>query len=620
VAGLEEGGYGLFGAFAAPASAIARVIRRRNNAAPGAGDWGDLPPLLRRLHAARGATCLADAQPRLSQLHPPDGLGGLDAAVRLLATAIEAGRHIVVVGDFDCDGATACATGVRGLRLLGASRVTQAVPNRAVHGYGLSPALVEELAALQPELLVTVDHGIACHAGIAAARARGWQVLVTDHHLPGETLPAADAIVNPNLHGDAFPSKALAGVGVVFYLLLALRRYLGDRPDREDQAPAIHGHTAHQQPPDLRTLLDLVAVGTVADMVPLDRNNRALVAAGLRRLRNGRGCAGLRARVQVAGRDERTLTAADIGFAIAPRINAAGRLQDMGVGIECLLTDDPTHARTLAAALHAINSERQGVQEHMLEQAEAALARIDIAGELPAVPCLFDPDWHPGVVGLVASRIKERVHRPVFAFAPAQPGGAALRGSARSIPGLHVRDLLAAVDAANPGLVERFGGHAMAAGLSLARESLPAFEQAVARAAASMFDPSLLAAEILSDGELQPHEFDIHHARLLREGGPWGQGYPEPLFDGSFDVLRTRVVGERHLKLELSLHGRRLDAIHFGGAADPAEGRVRIAFRLEPDGYRGGDAIQLVVVHREAEAVDNSGPRSVIHGGIAEQA
>jgi single-stranded-DNA-specific exonuclease len=292
------------------------------------------------------------------------------------------------------------------------------------------------------------------------------------------------------------------------------------------------------------------------------------------------------------------LTTADIGFAIAPRINAAGRLEDMSVGIECLLTDDPGHARTLASALHGINAERRNVQQQMLEQAEAAVARLDLDGDLPRVPCLFDPDWHPGVVGLVASRIKEQLNRPVLAFAPAEPGGAALRGSARSVAGVHVRDLLAAVDAANPGLVERFGGHAMAAGLSLSREALPAFGEAIAREAERAVDPSLFAAEVLSDGELQPHEFDIHHACLLRDGGPWGQGYPEPLFDGEFDVLRTRVVGERHLKLELSAHGMRLPAIHFGGADRAVPSRVHIAFRLEPDGYRGGDAIQLVVVHR----------------------
>ncbi|MGN6513757.1 MAG: single-stranded-DNA-specific exonuclease RecJ [Lysobacteraceae bacterium] len=567
---------------------VARTIRRR---APGdAGSWPDhVPPLLRRLYAARGASSLEQAQPRLAQLLPPDALGGLDPATALLADAIARDRHVVVVGDFDCDGATACTVGVRGLRLLGARRVSHAVPNRMVHGYGLSPGLVEDLAALQPELLVTVDHGIACHAGIAAAKARGWDVLVTDHHLPGEALPPADAIVNPNLRGDGFPSKALAGVGVVFYVLLALRRRLragGAFPSGE---------------PDLSQLLDLVAVGTVADLVPLDANNRALVAAGLRRLRAGQGCAGLQALVEVAGRDLRTLSAADIGYAVAPRINAAGRLEDMALGIECLLCDDPSRARELAGTLHAINAERQGVQQQMVDEAEAALARIALDGALPPVLCLFDPDWHPGVVGLVASKLKERAHRPVFAFAPAEPGSTQLRGSARSIPGLHIRDVLAAVDAAQPGMIGKFGGHAMAAGLSLAVEQLPRFEAALRAHLEQALDPALLRAELLSDGALQAGDFDIAIARALRDGGPWGQGFPEPLFDGEFDVVEWRVVGERHLKLRLAHGGRRLDAIEFGGwSGQPPPARVHLAFRLEPDSYRGGDAIQLVVVHRTA--------------------
>jgi single-stranded-DNA-specific exonuclease len=493
----------------------------------------------------------------------------------------------VVVGDFDCDGATACAVGVRGLRLLGARRVSHAVPNRMVHGYGLSPGLVDDLAALEPDLLVTVDHGVACIAGVTAAKARGWQVLVTDHHLPGDVLPPADAIVNPNLRGDGFPSKALAGVGVMFYVLLALRRRL-----RSDGVLA--------EEPDLSSLLDLVAVGTVADLVPLDANNRALVSAGLRRLRAGQGCAGLRALIDVAAREARTLSASDIGYAIAPRINAAGRLEDMAVGIECLLSDDPSHARALAEVLHGINAERQGVQQQMVDEAEAALARIALDGQLPPVLCLFDPEWHPGVVGLVASKLKERVHRPVFAFAPAEPGSTQLRGSARSIPGLHIRDVLAAVDSARPGLLGRFGGHAMAAGLSLSIESLPAFEAAVREQMDRVLDPALLQAEILSDGELLPHECDRRHAELLRDAGPWGQAYPEPLFDGEFELRGYRVVGEKHLKLELDGWGRRVNAIEFGGwRGEAPPPRLRIAFRLEPDDWRGGDAIQLVVVHRE---------------------
>lgn len=566
---------------------VMRTIRRRVQPSD-AGVWPDeIPSLLRRLYAARGALSLDQARPRLAHLHSPEALGGLDAATALLADAIAHDRHIVVVGDFDCDGATACAVGVRGLRMLGARRVSHAVPNRMVHGYGLSPGLVDDLATLQPDLLVTVDHGVACHAGVAAAKARGWQVLVTDHHLPGEALPPADAMVNPNLRGDAFPSKALAGVGVMFYVLLALRRRLRDA-----------GLFTHE--PDLSVLIDLVAVGTVADLVPLDANNRAMVAAGLRRLRTGQGCAGLQALIAVAGRDARTLSATDIGFAIAPRINAAGRLEDMAVGIECLLSDDPAQARALAEILHGINAERQGVQQQMVDEAEAALARIALDGALPPVLCLFDADWHPGVVGLVASKLKERVHRPVFAFAPAEPGSTQLRGSARSIPGLHIRDVLAAVDVAQPGLLGRFGGHAMAAGLSLAVEQLARFESAVRLQVERTLDPALLQAELLSDGELLPHEFDRLHAELLRDAGPWGQGYPEPLFDGVFALRGWRVVGEKHLKMELDGGGRRLTAIEFGGwRGDPPSPRLRIAFRLEPDDWRGGDAIQLVVVHRE---------------------
>ena len=565
-----------------------RTIRRREM--PVLGDWpAHVPPLLRRIHAMRGAHDIDQAQPRLSQLLPPDTLGGLEAATALLAAAIASDRHIVVVGDFDCDGATACAVGVRGLRMLGARRVSHAVPNRLVHGYGLSPGLVEDLAALQPDLLVTVDHGIACHAGIAAAKARGWQVLVTDHHIAGPTLPPADAIVDPNQPGDAFPSKMLAGVGVIFYVLLALRRHLRDSGSLQGVEP------------DLTRLLDLVAVGTVADLVPLDANNRALVAAGLRRLRGGQGCAGLRALAEVAGRDLQSLSAADIGFGLAPRINAAGRLEDMAVGIECLLSDDLEHAREIASTLNQINSERRAVQQQMTDDADAALAGLVMhGGEVPVVLCLFDAEWHPGVVGLVASKLKERHHRPAVAFAPAEPGSDRLRGSARSIPGLHIRDALALVDAAHPGLIERFGGHAMAAGLSLSTAALPRFETALRDAVQRMLDPALLRAEVASDGELSPQEFSRANADALRDGGPWGQGYPEPLFDGEFDLLAWRVVGERHLKLELGHSGGRLNAIAFGAwHGEVPAARLRIAYRLEADDYRGGDAVQLVVVHSE---------------------
>ncbi|MEN1925148.1 single-stranded-DNA-specific exonuclease RecJ [Luteimonas qiangzhengi] len=569
-----------------------RSIRRRSYQT--GGNWPDhIPPLLRRVYAARGISDPALAAPRLANLPPPDGMLDIQVATGLLADAIAHDRRILVVGDFDADGATACAVAVRGLRMLGARNVVHAVPNRQVHGYGLSPALVEEVAALQPDLLMTVDHGIACHAGIAAARQRGWQVVVTDHHLPGEQLPDAHAIVNPNRSGDAFPAKALAGVGVVFYVLLALRALLRGRGVFADQAP------------DLTVLLDLVAVGTVADLVPLEPTNRTLVAAGLRRLRAGRGSAGLQALIEVSGRDSSTLSAADIGYAVAPRLNAAGRLDDMALGIECLLCDDPGQARVLARTLDQINAERRNVQATMVEEAEAAVARCSIAGdgiELPAAYCLFDPQWHPGVVGLVASKLKERVHRPVVAFAPAEPGSSMLRGSARSIPGFHLRDALAAVDASHPGLIERFGGHAMAAGLSLPAECLERFEQAFCAQVAASMDKALLQSLIHSDGELESAEFDRYHAEALRDGGPWGQAFPEPLFDGEFDLVDWQRVGERHLRMRLGIPGRRqpLKAIHFGGWRDQSPpSRVRLAYRLATDDWRDARDIQLVVEHLE---------------------
>lgn len=569
-----------------------KIVRRPEGPA---GQWDAATlPLLRRIYAARGVCSAEQAQPKLAQLHAPDLLGGMHAAVQLLAAAIASGRRILVVGDFDCDGATACAVGVRGLRLLGARDVVHAVPNRMVHGYGLSPSLVAELAALQPDLLVTVDHGIACHAGVAAAKALGWQVLVTDHHLPGEQLPAADAIVDPNLDGDAFPSKALAGVGVIFYVLMALRRHLREA-----------GAFADGKGPDLTPLLDLVAVGTVADLVALDDNNRALVAAGLRRLRAGQGCVGLRALIEASGRDPRRLTASDIGFALGPRLNAAGRLEDMALGIELLLTEDPAQAREIAALLEEINAERRAVQQTMTDDAELAVSRVllDGNGGHPVAACLFDAQWHPGVVGLVASKMKDRLHRPVIAFAPAEPGAQALRGSARSIPGFHIRDALAGVDARHPGLIDRFGGHAMAAGLSLPLARLEAFRAAFEQQVLATLDPALLQQQLLSDGELSVAELDFRHAEALRLAGPWGQGFPEPLFDGHFEVAQWRVLKERHLKLELRLPGMAgtLNAIHFGGWSGAAPGRhVHLAYRLVGDDYRGGGAIQLIVEHCQA--------------------
>ena len=547
------------------------------------GEWPDhVPPVLQRIYAARGVASFAQTRLKLADLLPPDTLTGIDVASALLVDAIDRQRHIVIVGDFDCDGATGTAVGVRGLRMLGAQRVSFQVPHRVLHGYGLTPALVEVLRPLQPDLIVTVDNGIASHAGVAAAKALGWDVLITDHHLPGATLPAADAIVNPNVPGDLFPSKAIAGVGVLFYLLLATRRRMRLDPQ-----------------PDLSSLLDLVAVGTVADMVSLDPNNRVLVAAGLRRLREGRCQPGLRALTEVAGRKLGRLNANDIGYFIGPRINAAGRLEDMAIGIECLLTDDPTQAAELAHTLNAINSERRGVQQQMVEQAEQ-ITGLDAELLGAAAICVFDPDWHPGVIGLVASKLKEKLHRPVVAFSPSEPGSTELRGSARSIPGFHVRDALAAVDALNPGLIARFGGHAMAAGMSIGRDQLETFIAAFKSHAEASLDPSMLRRELVSDGALAPDEMNRTLAEMLRDAGPWGQGFPEPLFDGEFDVLAWRIVGERHLKLELGHAGIRLDAIEFGGwTGSPPPDRVRIAYRLDINEWRDRESLQLIVVHRD---------------------
>jgi single-stranded-DNA-specific exonuclease len=564
-----------------------RILRRE---IPEHGPWpAAVAPALQRVYAARGVRTPEEGELRLARLLPPDALGQVDRAAALLADVIARGGHIVVVGDFDCDGATGTAVAVRGLRLLGAGRVSYQVPHRVTHGYGLSPALVEDLVPVAPDLVLTVDSGIACHAGIAAAKARGWQVLVTDHHLPGEALPPADVIVNPNLDGDAFPSKALAGVGVVFYLLLALRRHLRERGAFEGQGP------------DLSCLLDLVAVGTVADLVPLDYNNRLLVSAGLRRLRSGQCQPGLRALADLAGRDLAQLTAGDIGFGIAPRLNAAGRLEDMALGIECLLCDDAARAHELAAVLDRINGERKELQQQMVDEAEALVSAVPLdAGALPAALCLFDPAWHPGVVGLVASRLKDRMHRPVFAFAPAEPGSDELKGSARSIPGLHIRDALAAVDARHPGLVGRFGGHAMAAGLSLPAAHFERFREALQRAVAAMLTPEQLQSELLSDGELGVDELGRPLAEQLRLAGPWGQGFPEPVFDGVFKVLQSRPVAARHLKLSLLSEqgGAPLSAIQFGGwTGQPLPARIHVAYQLDLDDWGGRRGIQLLVRH-----------------------
>ena len=590
------------------------VIRRRE--ATAAADWPvDLHPLLARIYAARGLAAHEAAPARLADLVEPSMLPGIDGACELLADAIAGNRRICVVGDFDADGATGTAVAVRGLRLLGAREVCYRVPNRMLDGYGLGVSVVDGLADLRPEVIVTVDNGIASHAGVAAARARGMRVLVTDHHLPGETLPDADAIVNPLLAGLPIrasregeaesghpprrcstdekhnPLAHLAGVGVMFYLLLALRArlYAGDDPAR----------------PDLACLLDLVALGTVADLVPLDANNRILVAAGLRRIRAGRACAGIAALYRASGRDPARAIAADLGYALGPRINAAGRLEDMSLGIECLLGDDVDKALVLAERLSAINAERRELQAAMVGQGEAMLAALAERWQDDALPygvVLHESEWHPGVVGLVASKLKERLHRPVVAFAPAGDGGAELRGSARSIAGFHLRDALADVDAACPRLITRFGGHAMAAGLSLPAANLARFAAEFDAVARRRLDPAQLDRCLWSDGELDADGFSADAARALRYAAPWGQAFPEPAFDNVFAVESWRAVGERHLRMQLRPErgGDAVEAILFD-ALDvmPPPARVRALFQLDLNDWNGRERLQLLVRHIE---------------------
>ena len=569
---------------------------QRRDVAGSAGDWPrDVHPVLRRVYLARGITSPADIEHKLAALLAPQTLGGIERACELLDTAIREDARIVIVGDFDCDGATGTAVGVRGLRLLGAHNVSYAVPNRMRHGYGLSPVIVEELLPRKPDLLITVDNGVAAHAGVAAAKAHGMRVIVTDHHLPGAFLPDADAMVNPNLAGDPFLSKSLAGVGVMFYLLLALRSRM-----RES------GRFAAAAEPDLSTLLDLVALGTIADLVPLDRNNRILVEAGLKRIRAGRACAGIAALLAAGKRDPARVVASDLGFVAGPRINAAGRLEDMTLGIECLLTDDQGRAHELAERLSAINAERRELQDGMTAKAQVEVDKwISRRGAdgLPHGIVLFDPDWHHGVVGLVASKLKESLHRPVIACAPADPHTGEVKGSGRSIPGFHLRDALAEVDARHPGLIMRFGGHAMAAGLSLNCANLETFGAAFDAVARKHLAPEMLDAVIATDGELGASDFTLDLAQQLRYAGPWGQGFAEPAFDGEFALDSWRVVGERHLKLKLrqSDGGELLDAIAFGAyAGEPPPSHLRAVYSLDVNEWNGRLSLQLLIRHLEA--------------------
>lgn len=557
----------------------------------------DLPELLQRIYAARGVARPEELQHQLVHLLKPE-FKGMREAVEILADAVVAQAKVLIVGDFDADGATSCALAVLALRAMGLSSVDFLVPNRFEYGYGLTPEIVAVAAAQQPDIIVTVDNGISSIEGVRAAHELGIAVIVTDHHLPGEQLPEADAIVNPNQPGCSFPSKNLAGVGVIFYVMNALRAELRQMGwFTESGIPE----------PNMASFLDLVALGTVADVVPLDHNNRILVAQGLQRLRAGVARPGIMALLEVAGKAPHRLVASDLGFALGPRLNAAGRLDDISLGIQCLLCDSPALAREMALQLDELNRDRKAIEAGMQQEALKMLQHL-FAEEVEALPwglCLFDETWHQGVIGILASRIKDRYHRPVIVFADVGEGQ--IKGSARSIPGLHIRDALDAVAARHPGLLDKFGGHAMAAGMSLPRENFSAFATAFDAEVRRQLRPEDMAALILSDGELQAQEFDLALVEQLRAAGPWGQHFPEPLFDGEFFLVQQRLVGERHLKMVLATDaaGQQLiDAIAFNvdlqAWPNNAAQRVRLAYRVDINEYRGKQTLQLLVEYLEA--------------------
>ena len=541
-----------------------------------------LHPLLARLYAARGITDKAELDYELKALLPPATLTHAGDAAHLLADAIEAKARLLIVGDYDCDGATATAVGMRALKALGAD-VDFLLPDRFKLGYGLSPEIVDLAAEQSPDLIITVDNGIASIEGVERAREHGIATLITDHHLPAPTLPAADCIVNPNQPGCAFPSKCMAGVGVMFYVMLALRAELRER-----------AFFAARPEPNFASLLDLVALGTVADVVKLDRNNRILVSQGLKRMRAGQLQPGLAALFKAAGRDPRKATAMDLGFILGPRLNAAGRLADMRLGVECLLTDDPARALQIAQQLDALNRERREIEADMQDQALLLLETLATADSAPGI-ALFDDDWHEGVVGLLAARIKDKLHRPVFAFAPGENG--IVKGSGRSIPGLHLRDALDLMAKRAPGLLLRFGGHAMAAGATLRAEDFMRFRALFAEVVGELVDPAALTRTLETDGALEGGYYSLEIARLL-ENEIWGQGFPAPLFVDEFAVEQQRVLKEKHLKLRLRKDGARIEAIQFNFNQQPGA-TTRLAFRLAINEYMGVETPQLFVEYLE---------------------
>lgn len=565
----------------------------RREAAAGVDLPADLPPLLQRLYASRGVRSAQELERGVKGMLPWSQLTGVEKAVEMLYGAFKQELHIVVVGDFDADGATSTALSVLALRGLGYGNVSYLVPNRFEDGYGLSPEVVDQAHARGAQMIMTVDNGISSHAGVERAHALGIPVLVTDHHLPGDTLPAAEAIINPNLRDCEFPSKSLAGVGVAFYLMLALRTFLRDKGWFDERGIA---------PPNLADLLDLVALGTVADVVPLDANNRILTWQGLSRIRAGKCRPGIKALLEIANRDPQKLAASDLGFALGPRLNAAGRLDDMSVGVALLLCDNAGEARVLANELDALNQTRKEIEQGMQAEALTLCEKLERSSEtLPGGLAMYHPQWHQGVVGILASRIKERFHRPVIAFAPT--GDGTLKGSGRSIQGLHMRDALERLDTLYPGLILKFGGHAMAAGLSLEEARFEEFQQRFGELVTEWLDPALLQGEVVSDGPLAAAEMSMEVAQMLRDAGPWGQMFPEPLFDGRFRLLQQRLVGERHLKVMVEPvgGGPLLDGIAFNVDTSiwPDNGvrEVQLAYKLDINEFRGNRSLQLIIDH-----------------------
>ncbi|ECR9205198.1 single-stranded-DNA-specific exonuclease RecJ [Salmonella enterica] len=551
----------------------------------------DLPPLLRRLYASRGVRSARELERSVKGMLPWQQLSGIDNAVEILYNAFREGIRIIVVGDFDADGATSTALSVLGMRALGCDNISYLVPNRFEDGYGLSPEVVDQAKARGAQLIVTVDNGISSHAGVAHAKTLGIPVIVTDHHLPGDTLPDAEAIINPNLRDCEFPSKSLAGVGVAFYLMLALRTFLRDKGWFDERNIA---------PPNLAELLDLVALGTVADVVPLDANNRILTWQGLSRIRAGKCRPGIKALLEISNRDPQQLAASDLGFALGPRLNAAGRLDDMSVGVALLLCDNLGEARVLASELDALNQTRKEIEQGMQAEALILCEKLERSSEtLPGGLAMYHPEWHQGVVGILASRIKERFHRPVIAFAPA--GDGTLKGSGRSIQGLHMRDALERLDTLYPDLMIKFGGHAMAAGLSLEEHKFEQFQQRFGELVTEWLDPALLQGEVVSDGPLSAAEMSMEVAQLLLDAGPWGQMFPEPLFDGRFRLLQQRLVGERHLKVMVEPvgGGPLLDGIAFNidTTCWPDNGvrEVELAYKLDINEFRGNRSLQIII-------------------------